>query len=421
MIPLDKLWYRKLLVFAPVIGVVTGALAVLFMGITGTATDLLFGDTGIGWWAGHWWWIPVTAIGGLAVALLRKQWGVSHEVPGAIALAHQAWVDPSKAFYWVAISTVSLVMGASLGPSFGLAVMGGGFGSWLITQLGGQTNVKEARQGFALTGMAGGMGGGYSAPLFAPVLVSELSPTSKGDYVALFITELFAATFGFVVYYGVTGSTMLGSYRLPGYQLHISDLLIGGLLGAAAVLVLLLHTLISRLVSAAARSIANPYWLGAAGGALVGLISFALPLTATAGSSQLGIVLETSEEIGVGLLAAILIGKMFAIALSQASGFLGGVVFPAIFLGGTAGLLIHSLFPAIPIALCVGAMLAAVPGAFLNAPLALIIIAAGTVRLEPEALLPIGIAVVTAHILMSIVRKYVSDEPPSPGDQGTQD
>ena len=33
------------------------------------------------------------------------------------------------------------------------------------------------------------------------------------------------------------------------------------------------------------------------------------------------------------------------------------------------------------------------PGAFLNAPLALIIIAAGTVRLEPEALLPIGMAV----------------------------
>jgi H+/Cl- antiporter ClcA len=111
--------------------------------------------------------------------------------------------------------------------------------------------------------------------------------------------------------------------------------------------------------------------------------------------------------MGVGLIAAILIGKMIAIALSQSSGFLGGIVFPAIFLGGTAGLLVHSIFPDIPIALCVGAMLAAVPGAFLNAPLALIIIAAGTVRLEPEALVPIGIAVVIAHMLMSAMRKYV--------------
>jgi H+/Cl- antiporter ClcA len=97
-------------------------------------------------------------------------------------------------------------------------------------------------------------------------------------------------------------------------------------------------------------------------------------------------------------------------SISQSSGFLGGIVFPAIFLGGTAGLLVHSIFPSIPIALCVGAMLAAVPGAFLNAPLALIIIAAGTVRLQPEALLPIGLAVVIAHILMSFMRTYVLKE-----------
>jgi H+/Cl- antiporter ClcA len=415
MVPFEKPWYQKLLMFALVIGAVGGVLAVLFMGITGTATGFLFGNTGTGWWAGLWWWIPLTALGGLVVALLRKTWKISKDVPGAVALAQQAWVDPSKAIYWVAISTVSLVMGASLGPSFGLVVMGGGFGSWLVTRLGKQYDEEEARQGFALTGMAGGLGGGYSAPLFATVLASELSPTSKSSYVAAFIPELLAATLGFVIYYGITGSSMLGSYRLPEYQLHVVDLIVGALLGVAAVFVLLLHTLISKLVSAAAALIANPYVLGAGGGALVGLISFALPLTATSGSGQLGTELKISESMGAGLIAAILIGKMIAITLSQSSGFLGGIVFPAIFLGGTAGLLVHSIFPFIPIALCVGAMLAAVPGAFLNAPLALIIIAAGTIRLEPEALVPIGIAVVVAHTLMSVMRKYVLKEslPPS--------
>lgn len=410
MIPFEKLWYRKLLMLAPVIGVAGGLLALVFMGITGTANDLLFSDTGTGWWTGRWWWIPLTALGGFVVALLRKAFKVSKQVPGAIALAQKGWVDPANAFYWVAISTVSLMMGASLGPSFGLVVMGGGFGSWLVTRLRKQYDEEEARQGFALTGMAGGMGGGYSAPLFATVLASELSPTSKSNYVAAFIPELFAATLGFVIYYGVTGNSMLGTYRLPEYQLHAVDLLVGALLGAAAVFVLLLHTLISKLVARAAALIANPYVLGTAGGALVGLIAFALPLTATAGSKQLGTELEISETMGVGLIAAILVGKMIAIALSQSSGFLGGIVFPAIFLGGTAGLLVHSIFPDIPIALCVGAMLAAVPGAFLNAPLALIIIAAGTIRLNPEALVPIGIAVVIAHMLMSAMRKYVLKE-----------
>jgi H+/Cl- antiporter ClcA len=50
--------------------------------------------------------------------------------------------------------------------------------------------------------------------------------------------------------------------------------------------------------------------------------------------------------MGIGMIAAILIGKMVAIALSRSSGFLGGIVFPSIFLGGTAGLLIHSFFRA---------------------------------------------------------------------------
>ena len=414
MVPLEKPWYRKLLILAPVIGAAGGVLAVIFMGVTGTATGFLYGNTGTGWWDGRWWWIPLTALGGLVVALLRQTWKISRDVPGAIALAHQAWVDPSVAFYWVAISAVSLIMGASLGPSFGLVVMGGGFGSWLVTRLGKGYEEEDARQGFTLTGMAGGLGGGYSAPLFATVLASELSPTSKRDYVAAFIPELFAATLGFVIYYGVTGSSMLGSYRLPEYKLDLVDLIVGAFLGVAAVFVLLLHTYISKLVATIARRITNPYLLGVAGGALVGLIAFALPLTATAGSVQLGTELQISESLGVGLLAAVLVGKMIAIAISQSSGFLGGIVFPAIFLGGTAGLLVHSIFPSIPIALCVGAMLAAVPGAFLNAPLALLIIAAGTVRLEPEALLPIGMAVVIAHMLMSIMRTYVLNESLSP-------
>lgn len=416
MVPLDKGWYQRLLLLASVIGVVGGGLAVIFMSITGSAINLLYGNTGTDLWTGNWWWIPLTALGGLLVALLRNTWKISKDVPGAIALAESAWVDPGKAFYWVAISTVSLVMGASLGPSFALAVMGGGFGSWLITRLGKPYDKPRARQGFALTGMAGGMGGGYSAPLFATVLVSELSPTSKRSYVAAFIPELFAATLGFVIYYGVTGSSMLGSYRLPEYQLEIVDLLTGALLGMAAVFVLLLHIFISRVVSRTAALIDNPYLLGAGGGALVGLIAFALPLTATAGSSQLGIALDLAETLGPGLLTAVLIGKMIAIACSQSSGFLGGIVFPAIFLGGTAGLLIHSIFPSIPIALCVGAMLAAVPGAFLKAPLALIIIAAGTIRLQPEALVPIGIAVVIAHILMYVIRQAMLKESLPPGN-----
>jgi hypothetical protein len=55
-------------------------------------------------------------------------------------------------------------------------------------------------------------------------------------------------------------------------------------------------------------------------------------------------------------------------------------------------------------------MLAAVPGALFNAPVSLILIAAGTVGIAPEALVPICITVVTAHISLAIVRTYVVQE-----------
>jgi H+/Cl- antiporter ClcA len=409
MLPFEKPWYRKLLMLAPVIGAAAGLSAVIFMGITGTASGFFFGDTGTGWWAGRWWWIPLTALGGLIVSLLRKAWKIPKLVPGSIALAQMAWVDPSQALYWLAITTVSLMTGASLGPSFGLVVMGGFIGSWLVTRLK-MHDEQEPKEEYTLTGMAGGMGGGFSAPLFAAVLASELSPTSKRNYVAAFIPELFSSTIGFVIYFGVTGSSMLGFYSLPTYELSLTYLLTGVLLGVAAVLVLILFTFISKLVAAAMGRIGNPYLLGAAGGAMVGLISFALPLSATAGSKQLATELQIYGTLGAGFIAAILVAKMFAIAISQSSGFLGGIVFPSIFLGGTAGLLVHSLFPSIPVALCVGAMLAATPGAFLNAPLALLIIAAGTISIGAEALAPIAIAVVIAHLLMSSIRKYVLKE-----------
>ena len=186
--------------------------------------------------------------------------------------------------------------------------------------------------------------------------------------------------------------------------------MIGALLGGLAAFVLILFAFISKLISSAAKSISNPYVLGVVGGAFVGLIAFAIPLTSTSGSSQLSTELQLSASIGSGFIAAVLIAKMFAIALSQSTGFLGGVVFPMIFIGGTSGLLVHTIFPDIPIALAVGAMLAAVPGAFLNAPLSLILIAIGTVGIGPDALIPVAIAVATAHITISFIRAYVTEK-----------
>jgi H+/Cl- antiporter ClcA len=409
MLPLEKPWYRTLLILTLLIGAAGGVLALAFNRVTGAGIDLFFGNAGTGWWEGHWWWIPLTATGGLIVAVLRRTWKVPDQVPSPIKLAFAAWVEPGTVVPWVLISVISMIAGAAMGPFFAFAVMGGGLGSWLVTRLK-QDEEEEARQQYTLTGMAGTMGAAFTSPLFAGILTGELSPTQKRSYVAAFIPALFAATLGYVIYFGVTGTTMLGNYALPAYEFKYGHLLIGALLGVVAAFILILFALIRKLTFAVFSKIPNSLVSGVIGGALVGLIAFALPLVANSGSSQLVTVLQNSAVYGTAFLVAILIGKMLVLALSQAAGFLGGFVFPLIFIGGTAGVLVNTLFPQIPIALAVGSLLAAVAGAILNAPVSLILIAAGTVAIAPVALVPVCIAVVTSHMTLAIVRYYVVGE-----------
>ncbi len=105
-------------------------------------------------------------------------------------------------------------------------------------------------------------------------------------------------------------------------------------------------------------------------------------------------------------LLAVLAGKMMAITLSQGAGFLGGTVFPILFIGGTAGIVVHLLLPDIPVAPSVGAMIAAVPGAIIGAPVSFILIAVGGVGLGVAAIAPIGIAVITAHLTVGALKVF---------------
>ena len=409
MLPVEQSWYKKLLFFALVLGAAGGVASLVYMAVTNTGISFLFGNAGTGWREGQWWWIPLTALGGLIVAALRKIWKVPQHVPSPIKLAHDAWVDPGSAIPWVIISAVSLIAGAAMGPFFGLTVMGGGMGSWLVTRLG-KSDEEEAKQEYTLTGMAGSMGAAFTSPLFAAILTGELSPTKKSSYVAAFIPALSAATIGYAIYFGVTGATMLGAYALPAYDFQFVHLLIGAVLGALAAFILILFALINKLTVAAFALIPNQFVSGAVGGALVGLIAFVLPLSANSGNAQLVTILQDSATFGVAFLIAVLLAKMLALAFSQAAGFLGGFVFPLIFVGGVAGILVSNVFPGIPIQLAVGCLLAAVAGAILAAPVSLILIAAGTVSIAPTALAPICIAVVISHASLAFVRGYVVSE-----------
>ena len=180
-------------------------------------------------------------------------------------------------------------------------------------------------------------------------------------------------------------------------------LLVGAALGLVSSVIMIVFVVIVKLIQAVAAKLTNPYLRGAVGGALVGLIAFALPLTVGAGNDQLTTVIDESASISIWLLVAVLVGKMLAMAISLATGFIGGNVLPMLFVGGTAGVVAHLMFPDIPYAIAVGSMLAAVPGATIKAPIGLTFIAVLAVGLGPLTAAPVVIAVATAYLTTSSV------------------
>lgn len=401
MLPLHLPWYRRLLGAAFALGLGGGILGLAYLAATNTGIDLFFGSAGTAAWSGEWWWIPLVSLGAVAVVAVREWWDVEDHVPGAVEAISSARADHKKVPGWVVLSAVSLVTGASLGPSFALVMIGGALGSWISERRWAE---GKANRSYTLAGMAGGLGGAFTAPVFGAFMVSEIAPTPREGYVAAIIPQVIASTVGFAFFYAVIGRTFLDSFRLPSYEFEMSDMAVAVMLGVAAAGVMLTFVAIDGLVTWTAKRVSNRYVLAGVGGAVVGLIAVALPLTLGAGNSQLSTVITDSATLGVGLLIVVLIGKMVALAISLSVGFIGGNVFPMMFLGGTAGTIVHLAFPDVPYALAVSAMMAAVPGGSLRAPMSLTLIAVITVGLGATTVAPVTVAVITSYVVVATVQ-----------------
>ena len=403
--PFDLPWYRRLLGIAVILGIAGGVLGLVYLGATGWAIDHIFPETSGDAWSGEWWWILLVAVGGLVVVILRNAWHIPDKTPGGVAIIEAAEVDHTTAPQWVAIAAVSAVAGASLGPSFALVLMGGGLGSWFASR---RWSESAADPDYTLTGIAGAFGGAFTSPILGAFLVSELEPIPRQRYVASIIPQLIASMIGFAIFFGVVGRTFLGTYSVSSYEFEIVDLLIGVGLGALSAVVMLVFAAVILAVKKVTGFVKNRYVLGIVGGAAIGLMAFALPLTVGAGQSQLSVVIDDAPALGAGLLIVVLLVKMVAMALSLEVGFMGGNVFPMIFMGGTAGTIVYLLFPEIPIALAVSCMLAAVPGSFLKAPVSMVFIATIALYLNAESMAPVAVAVVTSYLMVAAIRYLIA-------------
>ncbi|HYJ60095.1 MAG TPA: hypothetical protein VE032_01355, partial [Actinomycetota bacterium] len=115
---------------AVVLGVFGAFAGLVFMGVI-TFGGKWYTDSDPGWLGGHWWWVAVTAAAGVAVGVLRRVTRLPEQIAGLFEDIKTGHVEPRLVPGIAAVSAVSLIGGASLGPEKALGAMGGGAGTWL--------------------------------------------------------------------------------------------------------------------------------------------------------------------------------------------------------------------------------------------------------------------------------------------------
>ena len=385
--------------YAVLFGVVLAFAALAFLGLLDAGNNWFTLPKNPDWFSGSLWWVAVTAAAGLLVGVLRRVLRMPTKMAGTIKEIREERTDPSTVLQAVAVSLVSLVGGASLGPEDALGKMGGGLGTWISER---QKLDESTSATNTLSGIAASFGGLLSSPILATALVVEVARPKRARFGDSLVAALLSATVAFAVYFPIAGTTFLGIYMLPAFEYEDWQLAAAvplGLAGAALSLTTLVAAALIKRITAplAERTILR----STLGGIAFGLVGVALPLTLFTGTDQLTTVIDDGAALGAGLLIAVLFAKILAFAVCEATGFIGGPILVMLFIGGTAGTATHLLIPGLPLGLTFATMFAAILGALVAAPFSLIVLAAVTTQIGTLQLAPVAIAVLTAYLAVS--------------------
>jgi H+/Cl- antiporter ClcA len=397
----DKREFWVLMAYAVALGVFGALVALAFLGVIGVGNNW-YTDSDSGWFGGRWWWVAITAAAGVGVGLLRHVLRLPEQIPGLIADLKEEQVNPRLVPGIVAASAVSLIGGASLGPEKALGSMGGGAGTWSSRRRGLEAEDSHVN---TLAGFAGAYGGLFSSTVIVVMMILEVARPGGQRLTKALVGAIVASSVSFGIYFVVAGAVFLDVYDVPSYRYEDWHLLAGVALGLLAAVIVTLLVIVMKLAAGLFGRLNLPSVAKTTiGGVIFGLVGVMLPLTMFTGSDQLTVVIDDAGTLGVGLLVALVLGKILTFAVSQASGFVGGPIFPALFIGGTAGVVVNQVFTGVPLGLAFTCLLAAVPGAVVSAPFSMVLLAAFLTQVGALQTAPILIAVVTAFLAIEGVK-----------------
>jgi H+/Cl- antiporter ClcA len=403
--------YVRLVVLAAIIGVPITALAYGFLKLVAVLQDAVFTDipNGLGLDpVPDWWLLPVLALAGVLVAAaIQFLPGTGGHSP-ADGFKPAGPLPPAELPGVVLASLGTLVFGVVLGPEAPLIIIGSGLGVIAI-RLAARDAPDRAVAVVAAAGSFAAISTLLGSPLVGAFLLLEASAIGGPMLGIVLMPGLLAAGVGSLVFLGLDSLTGYGTFSLavPGLPTfdHLTVAMFGYALVFGALAPFVGHAI--QVTARRVRAHAEPRMLlvmpvlGLAIAVLAILFSQitgeATSMVLFSGQDQLGPLLQQAPGWSVGTLLLLFACKSIAYALSLSS-FRGGPVFPALFVGATAGVAASHL-PGLPLVPAIAMGIGAMSCVMLSLPLTSVLLVSLLLGADGIQVMPVVIvAVAVAYI-----------------------
>ncbi|XJB03927.1 ion channel protein [Escherichia coli] len=337
---------------AVAIGIASSLILIVVMKIASVLQNLLWqrlpGTLGIAQ-DSPLWIIGVLTLTGIAVGLvIRFSQGHAGPDPACEPLIG-APVPPSALPGLIVALILGLAGGVSLGPEHPIMTVN----IALAVAIGARLLPRVNRMEWTILAAAGTIGALFGTPVAAALIFSQtLNGSSEVPLWDRLFAPLMAAAAGALT----TGLFFHPHFSLPiaHYgQMEMTDILSGAIVAAIAIAAGMVAVWCLPRLHAMMHQMKNPVLVLGIGGFILGILGvIGGPVSLFKGLDEMQqmVANQAFSTSDYFLLAVI---KLAALVVAAASGFRGGRIFPAVFVGVALGLMLHEHVPAVPAAITV--------------------------------------------------------------------
>ena len=337
---------------AVAIGIASSLILIVVMKIASVLQNLLWqrlpGTLGIAQ-DSPLWIIGVLTLTGIAVGLvIRFSQGHAGPDPACEPLIG-APVPPSALPGLIVALILGLAGGVSLGPEHPIMTVN----IALAVAIGARLLPRVNRMEWTILASAGTIGALFGTPVAAALIFSQtLNGSSEVPLWDRLFAPLMAAAAGALT----TGLFFHPHFSLPiaHYgQMEMTDILSGAIVAAIAIAAGMVAVWCLPRLHAMMHQMKNPVLVLGIGGFILGILGvIGGPVSLFKGLDEMQqmVANQAFSTSDYFLLAVI---KLAALVIAAASGFRGGRIFPAVFVGVALGLMLHEHVPAVPAAITV--------------------------------------------------------------------